>query len=105
MNAVVDVTVIGLGPAGMAAASACAESGLRVAAIDEQPTPGGQIYRAIERNGDSASYLGEDYTSGLQLVRRFRAAPLTYLPEATVWHIEPSFNTSYVRKGECSAVV
>jgi NADPH-dependent 2,4-dienoyl-CoA reductase/sulfur reductase-like enzyme len=105
MNAMVDVTVIGLGPAGMSVASACAEAGLTVAAVDEQPAPGGQIYRAIERNVGSAAYLGEDYAAGLDLVRRFRAAPLTYLPEAAVWHIEPGFCTSYTRKRESSTIV
>ena len=39
------IAVIGAGPAGLRAAQALAEAGLRPVLIDEQATPGGQIYR------------------------------------------------------------
>jgi NADPH-dependent 2,4-dienoyl-CoA reductase/sulfur reductase-like enzyme len=45
-----DVVVIGCGPAGIAAASICAEQGLRAAVVDEAPRPGGQIWRHVSRN-------------------------------------------------------
>jgi len=41
-----DVAVIGAGPAGLAAAVRAAESGARVAMVDDNPHPGGQIWRA-----------------------------------------------------------
>ena len=41
-----DVAVVGAGPAGIAAALAAAESGVRVALLDDNPRPGGQIWRA-----------------------------------------------------------
>jgi NADPH-dependent 2,4-dienoyl-CoA reductase/sulfur reductase-like enzyme len=41
-----DVVVIGAGPAGLAAACRAAESGRRVALLDDNPHPGGQIWRA-----------------------------------------------------------
>ena len=41
-----DVVVIGSGPAGLAAAARAAESGASVAMIDDNPRPGGQIWRA-----------------------------------------------------------
>jgi NADPH-dependent 2,4-dienoyl-CoA reductase/sulfur reductase-like enzyme len=41
-----DVLVIGAGPAGLAAAARAAESGASVAMIDDNPRPGGQIWRA-----------------------------------------------------------
>src|SRR3954451_15457924 len=40
-----DVIVIGAGPAGLAAARRAAESGKRVAILDDNPAPGGQIWR------------------------------------------------------------
>jgi len=40
-----DVVVIGAGPAGLAAAVAAARQGARVALIDAQPHPGGQVWR------------------------------------------------------------
>ncbi|MGO4815708.1 FAD-dependent oxidoreductase, partial [Cupriavidus sp. 2MCAB6] len=40
-----DVLIVGAGPAGMAAARAAAGSGCSVALIDDNPAPGGQIWR------------------------------------------------------------
>ncbi len=40
-----DVLVIGAGPAGMAAAAAAAEAGARAGVVDDNPEPGGQIWR------------------------------------------------------------
>ena len=45
----VDLAIVGAGPAGMAAAALAAKLGLDTLLIDEQEGPGGQIYRAIER--------------------------------------------------------
>ncbi len=42
----VDVAVVGGGPAGIAAACAAADAGATVALLDENPAPGGQIWRA-----------------------------------------------------------
>jgi NADPH-dependent 2,4-dienoyl-CoA reductase/sulfur reductase-like enzyme len=41
-----DVVVVGAGPAGLAAACRAAESGARVAVVDDNPGAGGQIWRA-----------------------------------------------------------
>src|SRR3954468_21144163 len=40
-----DVVVVGAGPAGLAAARRASESGKRVAIVDDNPAPGGQIWR------------------------------------------------------------
>lgn len=40
-----DVLIIGAGPAGMAAAVAAAPSGARIVVVDDNPVPGGQIWR------------------------------------------------------------
>jgi D-hydroxyproline dehydrogenase subunit alpha len=45
-DVVFDVVVIGAGPAGLAAAARASESGARVALVDDNPRPGGQIWRA-----------------------------------------------------------
>ncbi len=74
-----DAIVIGAGPAGMAAAAALAEGGTRTLLLDEQAEPGGQIYRAIERNRGNArlsAILGPDYLRGTSLVERLRASGL-----------------------------
>lgn len=41
----VDLLIIGAGPAGMAAALAAAPRGLNIAVLDDNPLPGGQIWR------------------------------------------------------------
>ena len=40
-----DVLIVGAGPAGMAAALAAAPSGARITLLDDNPAPGGQIWR------------------------------------------------------------
>ena len=69
-----DIIVIGAGPAGMAAATTAAEAGAQVLVLDDQPAPGGQIYRAIERAGDTAGdVLGAEYLAGKPLAEAMRA--------------------------------
>ncbi|MFJ5296886.1 FAD-dependent oxidoreductase [Pseudomonas sp. NPDC088368] len=41
----VDLLIVGAGPAGMAAALAAAPQGIRIAILDDNPLPGGQIWR------------------------------------------------------------
>ena len=45
MSAAFDVVVVGAGPGGIAAAATAAEAGARVCLLDDNPTPGGQIWR------------------------------------------------------------
>ncbi len=45
MNHSFDIVIVGAGPAGLAAACAAAESGRRVAVVDDTPWLGGQIWR------------------------------------------------------------
>lgn len=40
-----DIVIVGAGPAGIAAACAAAESGRRIAVVDDTPWLGGQIWR------------------------------------------------------------
>lgn len=85
-----DLVVIGGGPAGLAAAVQAREFGLSVALIDEQPQPGGQIYRAVERTHAQGrdKALGEEYCYGLGVVHAFRACGATYLAAHQVWQVE-----------------
>lgn len=45
MNEYADLLIIGAGPAGMSAALAAASSGARIIVLDDNPLPGGQIWR------------------------------------------------------------
>lgn len=102
----VDLLVIGAGPAGMAAAVAARRFGLDVMVVDDQPAPGGQIYRAIETVAASArgSVLGASYQSGLPLAQAFRASGATYEPGTQLWQIEPGFRAFMSRDREARIV-
>ncbi len=86
------VVVIGAGPAGLAAATLLAEQQVPVLLLDEQPAPGGQIYRNIDRAAAMPALLkalGPDYRHGTQLAQRFRASSAVYHPGAQVWQVTP----------------
>lgn len=90
MTDIYDAIVIGAGPAGLAGAMLLAESQARVLLLDEQPAPGGQIYRGIERASERIlQILGDDYRHGAMLVERFRASAVSYRPGSVVWQITP----------------
>jgi NADPH-dependent 2,4-dienoyl-CoA reductase/sulfur reductase-like enzyme len=70
MNHVLDIVVVGAGPAGLAAATAAAAAGRRVALLDENPHVGGQIWRAAV--GESRRDRAKDLA-----VARFEASGAT----------------------------
>ncbi len=91
-----DVVVIGGGPAGMTAAAVAAEAGAEVVLIDDQATPGGQIYRGIEHaDGDLLAILGNDYGAGLDVCRRFRASGADYSASSVVWQVTDDREVAY----------
>ena len=88
MTRIHDVAVIGVGPAGLAAATVTASLGLSTIAFDESPSPGGAIYRALTTTPvRRPEVLGPDYWRGSNLVRAFQAAGAEYLPATSVWGI------------------
>jgi len=95
-----DVVVVGAGPAGMAAAVAAADIGGDVMVLDEQKSPGGQIYRGVLQTSDAlASILGEEYRAGHTLadtlVREAGQGKLRYESAATVWRVDPDGALAY----------
>jgi NADPH-dependent 2,4-dienoyl-CoA reductase/sulfur reductase-like enzyme len=95
-----DLVVIGAGPAGMAAAAKAAGLGLSVTVLDEQPRPGGQIYRDVDRAAPvRGDILGKDYSHGASLTAGLRHAAIDHVSGAIVWAIEDGFRISYSRNG------
>lgn len=84
-----DLLIIGAGPAGMAAAVTAARAGLTVTAADENPAPGGQIWRNIgARDARLASVFGADDGNGGALAGAFRSCGARHLPGTTAFMIE-----------------
>jgi D-hydroxyproline dehydrogenase subunit alpha len=46
-----DLVVVGAGPGGLAAAATAADAGMRVCLVDDNPSPGGQIWRSGAAHG------------------------------------------------------
>lgn len=84
----VDVAVVGAGPAGLAAALEAQRHGLSIVLLDEQPAPGGQIWRGIE-HASAAATLGDDYLAGRDPVLALRGSGVDYRPGAALWHLDP----------------
>lgn len=83
-----DVIVIGGGPAGMSAAMTAAEYGCKVALLDEQPRPGGQIYRNVTRaQAALREVLGPDYQRGASLAECLQRSTVECHFETTVWDV------------------
>ena len=88
MNNHYQLLIIGGGPAGLAAATIASNHGISCALFDEQPEPGGQIYRSIESTPDQrAQQLGTEYLRGKQLAEAFRESSAEYFPETKVWSL------------------
>lgn len=87
-----ELIVIGAGPAGIRAAADAAALGLRVLLLDEQPAPGGQIYRNVANNVRPAAgevdVLGEDYWRGREVIDALAASGVEHVRGATVWTVE-----------------
>lgn len=100
-----DLVIVGSGPAGMAASLVAAEQGERVLVLDEQRQPGGQVFRAIEKN-DAASRpeLGDSYYAGSKLIRSFRRANVDYRPGTTVWYVSSEGEVGFTQDGEAKIV-
>jgi NADPH-dependent 2,4-dienoyl-CoA reductase/sulfur reductase-like enzyme len=78
------LVIVGAGPAGMAAAIAAAEAGVDPLVIDDNPRPGGQIYR-------QGPALAEQDPRGADLLGRFAALGhrITLLGSTSVWGLFP----------------
>jgi len=97
--------IIGGGPAGLAAATTASDHGISCAVLDEQATPGGQIYRAIESIPDQrAKQLGSEYQRGKAIAAAFRNSDAEYYPETKVWSLNKAREVGILRDNETSII-
>jgi NADPH-dependent 2,4-dienoyl-CoA reductase/sulfur reductase-like enzyme len=96
-----DIIIIGAGPAGMSAAALADHHKASVLVLDENCAPGGQIYRAIEKNQkEGNACLGQSYQYGLPLVDNFRRSYVHYQHSATVWYLSSAKVVHYSVNGK-----
>ncbi|MGW2330921.1 FAD/NAD(P)-dependent oxidoreductase [Streptomyces sp. NPDC001700] len=82
-----DIAVLGAGPAGLAAATAAAAHGARVALLDAAPRPGGQYWRHRPADDGAAHHDWPAFQRLRTALDTYRAR-LDHLPGHAVWHIE-----------------
>jgi NADPH-dependent 2,4-dienoyl-CoA reductase/sulfur reductase-like enzyme len=83
-----DLAIIGAGPAGMAAAIDARACGLSVLVVDENPAPGGQVFRAA-RAAAADPAVAPEIALGLSLLDAFAASGAEHRPATTLWHLDP----------------
>ncbi len=102
---IVDIAIIGAGPAGMAAAIAARKHGASVVLLDEQCAAGGQIYRGITNApAGRLDIFGPDYGAGATLARDFAASGARHIIGASVWQVTAERQVHYLLDGSVRSV-
>ena len=103
-----ELVILGAGPAGLAAALEGAEAGAHVLVIDENPFPGGQIYRQPEKGIriSNPKLKGRDHKKGQRLFSRFRQVKnrVTFINNALVWGLFPGRELALSQGSESQAL-
>jgi thioredoxin reductase len=86
-----DTIVVGMGPAGMSAATRLASQGANIAVVDENKNPGGQIYRqpSSDFTITNSGFLGIKFKTGRKLIEKFNAVKdkINVFSDAYIWGI------------------
>jgi len=98
------LVIVGAGPAGMAAAIEAVRAGARVTVLDENPHPGGQIFRQLGSGFTVTAprALGRDFQRGQALVAEYAslASGMEHLGESLVWGLFPEREVAFLRHEE-----
>ena len=101
----IDVAIVGAGPAGLAAAAVTARAGLSTLLLDENPLPGGQIYRNVTASAPAPrALLGEDYAAGRALAEEAAASGALILQGMTVWSLDAGLELGLSHEGQAMMV-
>jgi len=101
----VPLLILGAGPAGLAAADVALSHGMEVMLLDEQPGPGGQIYRNIKGGKEERwRILGTEYSQGQSLLLALQRPGLDYRRAATVWEVTPDRRVLFSQAGKAYCI-
>lgn len=106
-----EVVVVGAGPAGISAALALNAVGVSVLLLDEQPAPGGQVYRAIDKvfneRAEILDLFGSDYAEGRNLTGLLPSSGVELSADTTVWDISDDndvLSIGVLKQGEAKVI-
>ena len=96
-----ELTIIGSGPAGLAAAIEAAKLGVKVTVVDENPKPGGQLFKQIHKFFGSeehkAGVRGVDI--GNQLLQQCQDLNVDVLLNTEAWAVFDSGRALGLKRG------
>jgi NADPH-dependent 2,4-dienoyl-CoA reductase/sulfur reductase-like enzyme len=108
MKDIFDVLIVGMGPAGLAAAIELSLRDVHVGIVDDNPEPGGQVYRQIssEFKIKDNGFMGVKYKKGQQLIDDFNAIKnhCTIYNNAYVWGCFSGNTLSLIRNNKISLI-
>jgi hypothetical protein len=108
MNDRFEAVIVGMGPAGMAAAVTLCSLGVHVALVDENTDPGGQVYKQPARDFriSEPGFLGIKHQKGQQLIDDVRSVlnQCTLYNDTYVWGSFDDGSLSLLRDGAISLV-
>jgi len=100
----VELAIIGAGPAGVCAAIEAAKSNVPVTLIDENPKPGGQIYRQLSDTFvvTDEHKLDKAYIRGGKLIGELErySSKIELIEDAMVWGIFADKEIAFLNKGK-----
>ncbi|WP_316187370.1 MULTISPECIES: FAD-dependent oxidoreductase [unclassified Bradyrhizobium] len=101
-----DLLIVGAGPAGMTAAITARRYGIDVLVVDDQSSPGGQIWRSVETQAATprGAILGRTYQDGKAATDAFRASGARYEPRTQLWQVEPGFRAFVTHDGKARTI-
>ena len=88
----------------MTAAVVARRHGLEVMVVDDQPEPGGQIWRSVENASRRDDILGPSYVEGRAVAEAFRASGVMYQPSTQLWQVEPGFRAFVSRDRQAQVI-
>ncbi len=103
-----ELVILGAGPGGIAAAVEAARAGIGVTILDENPKPGGQIFRQFHDGFQvtNPGMLGHDFVRGRKLLSEFETVRdrVELLDKALVWALSEENEIAFYRGDDSQSV-